>query len=189
MLSNVQLMHPTLVLLVLCQRQYHSGDHHITSKIRDLIKTSRFEGLPMIPQRMRCVPNSTLAIANVDKHANSSINALSVEAQAMDRMHVPHPGPLRDVLTRSFPLPNLPRTPINIVLFKKLCEYHCLNTAKFLVEGLTYGFRLGFTGPITPGRKKPLLSSTTCAKGISKSILKELVVCQNQMVPFALYLT
>lgn len=88
---------------------------------------------------------------------------------------VEHQGPLESVPVEFFALPSAPQCRINLCLFSSLMRDHPEpQVAEFLVSGFTEGFRVGFVGEITKGRKKPLLSSKQAEAKISEAILKEL---------------
>ena len=86
-----------------------------------------------------------------------------------------HPGPINSIPVEFFPLPSTVECRLNLNLFSVLVQdYPESQVVEFLVSGFTEGFRVGFVGEVTKGRRKPLTSSKQAESKIDEAIVKEL---------------
>ena len=73
-----------------------------------------------------------------------------------------------------FPLPNTVVSPINVPVLKQfLINHPDTNFVNFLLDGFTYGFSVGYDGPLTAGQSRNLLSARQNPIAVSAAILKE----------------
>ena len=136
---------------------------------------SPFEQQPMMIQRQRCAPSLTRTFAKQGNSARMPTSAFDAEASSTLLTPVQFPGPLSEVPPSFFELPVSIRSPVDFSLLSFLLA-SCPDRpmADYVLDGFSQGFRLGFVGSVTRGRKKPLRSSTDIGPQISTSILKEL---------------
>ena len=72
------------------------------------------------------------------------------------------------------PLPSSVCSPINVPVFTSMLQTHPNCTfVKFLLDSFTFGFQIGYTGPMTPGQRNNLLSARTHPP-VTAALIKEL---------------
>ena len=80
-----------------------------------------------------------------------------------------------DVHRHSFtPLPLEIGSPINIDILRGYLTHHPNHTlVQYVIQGFTYGFDIGFSGPITEGSTRNLLSARNNPEAVATAIFKE----------------
>ena len=73
------------------------------------------------------------------------------------------------------PLPSSVCSPINVPVLTSMLQTHPdRKFVKFLLDGFTFGFQIGYTGPMTPGECNNLLSARTHPQPVNALLIKEL---------------
>ena len=99
------------------------------------------------------------------------INATSVAATTQ-----PHTATTDDFHTNFNPLPNGICTPVNVNRLYEFLVFHPDQTlVNYIINGFIYGFDIGYSGPITEGQSKNLLSARNNPDAVHTAINKELV--------------
>ena len=79
-------------------------------------------------------------------------------------------------LSKDFnPIPSHVNTPVNIDLLTALLRGHPdQSLVSFLIHGFSYGFSIGYNGPLTEGQERNLLSARNNPLAVGEAIRKEL---------------
>ncbi|XP_066926631.1 uncharacterized protein [Clytia hemisphaerica] len=123
--------------------------------------------------------------------ADTPICAINVSPSATQdqgaKLHPQQPVHHSDL----YPTNSLPEgfvTPVNIKNFSSaLLDHPDQETCKYLIDGLTYGFDIGYTGPHSASKPKNLKSSLEHTDAVTIAVCKELKHKHTYNLQFLIY--
>ena len=119
--------------------------------------------------------DTTVRSIVTDRHAPSRTYATDagVITQARDATKIRHLA-FGDSVVETNLLPSHIKTTVNISALRSLASDHPdKKLCKYIIDGLTFGFKTGFIGPLTETRPKNNLSARNNEEKITKAIIKE----------------
>lgn len=156
----------------------HKQSLHNHKFVKETINHKTEQGSPT--NRTYANDSTTTMVHVTNHHVDTSTSATNASAQTTQVPNVllppAHPIPVRhSVLQPTNPLPNGITTPVNIENFSfALSEHPDQELCKYLIDGLTYGFDIGYAGPHFTTLPKNLRSATENSEAVTAAICKEL---------------